>query len=55
MTAFAVFHVTEGHNGNSEHTAHYVGTTTLATGGEGIGIDLGGANAGLIRVIKLVE
>ena len=27
VTAFAVFHVTDGHTGVSAHTAHYVGTT----------------------------
>ncbi len=55
VTAFAVFHVTAGSNGTSEHTAHYVGTSTIVTGGQGGGIDLGGANSGLIRLIKLAE
>ncbi|MEY2420873.1 MAG: hypothetical protein QOI95_940 [Acidimicrobiaceae bacterium] len=55
VTAYAVFHVTEGSTGNSEHTAHYVATITQASGGQGAGVDLGGANSGLIRLIKLVE
>jgi hypothetical protein len=55
VTAYAVFHVTEGSTGNSAHTAHYVATITQAGGGQGAGVDLGGANSGLIRLIKLVE
>lgn len=55
VTAYAVFHVTEGSTGNSAHTAHYVATVTQATGGPGGSVDLGGANSGLIRLIKLVE
>ncbi|MEY2404498.1 MAG: hypothetical protein QOD38_2049 [Acidimicrobiaceae bacterium] len=55
VTAYAVFHVTEGSTGNTAHTAHYVATVTQATGGQGAGVDLGGANSGLIRLIKLVE
>jgi hypothetical protein len=55
VTAYAVFHVTEGSTGNSAHTAHYVATITQASGGQGAGVDLGGANSGLIRLIKLVE
>lgn len=55
ITAFAVFRVTEGSTGNTAHTARYVGTVTKATGGQGAGIDLGGVNSGLIRIIKLVE
>jgi Flp pilus assembly protein TadG len=55
VTAYAVFHVTEGSTGNTAHTAHYVGTVTQASGGQGAGVDLGGSNSGLIRLIKLVE
>ncbi len=55
VTAFAVFHVTEGHTGNTAHTAHYVGTVTQAAGGQGAGVDLGSSNSGLIRLLKLVE
>jgi Flp pilus assembly protein TadG len=56
VTAFAVFHVTEGHTGGDAHTAHYVGvSSSIATGGEGAGIDLGGVNPGLVRLIKLAE
>jgi hypothetical protein len=55
VTAFAVFHVTEGSTGNTAHTAHYVATITQASGGQGSSVDLGGANSGLIRLIKLVE
>jgi hypothetical protein len=55
VTAYAVFHVTEGSTGNSAHTAHYVATVTQATGGQGASVDLGGANSGLIRLLKLVE
>jgi hypothetical protein len=55
ITAFAVFHVTEGGTGNSAHTAHYVATVTQASSGQGSGVDLGSANSGLIRLIKLAE
>jgi len=55
VTAYAVFHVTEGATGNTAHTAHYVATITQATGGQGSNVDLGSANSGLIRLIKLVE
>jgi Flp pilus assembly protein TadG len=56
ITAFAVFHVTEGHTGGAAHTAHYVGvSSSIVTGGEGAGIDLGSSNPGLVRLIKLAE
>ena len=56
VTAFAVFHVTEGHTGNDSHSGHYVGVaSSIMAGGQGTGIDLGGANAGLVRLIKLAE
>jgi Flp pilus assembly protein TadG len=55
VTAYAVFHVTVGGTGNTAHTAHYVGTVTHANGGQGGNVDLGNANSGLIRIIKLVE
>lgn len=55
VTAFAVFHVTEGHTGNAEHTAHYVGTTTQASGGQGGSVDLGSGSSSLFRMIKLAE
>jgi hypothetical protein len=32
-----------------------VATITQAGGGQGAGVDLGGSNSGLIRLIKLVE
>ena len=55
ITAYAVFHVTEGSTGNTAHTAHYVGTVTQASGGQGGSVDLTSGNSGLIRLIKLVE
>jgi Flp pilus assembly protein TadG len=52
VTAFAIFHVTLGHTGNSAHTAHYVASVTLVAGGQGVRLGSGSAQ---LRLIKLVE
>lgn len=55
ITAFAVFHVTEGSTGNEAHTAHYVATITQAGAGEGAGVDFGAGDGAIVKIIKLVE
>ncbi|MEY2434711.1 MAG: hypothetical protein QOC92_4436 [Acidimicrobiaceae bacterium] len=55
ITAFAVFHVTEGATGTDSHYARYLATVTHVGSGQGGSVDLGSANSGLIRLLKLVE